>query len=105
MGVAAYYRGNRSISRGICQQYGCHGCSACRAPAKPTPRPPDWGSKVQAKARKRALSCLRYMRRRGHTLTPAELADIVREDVRCGKKTAREAADHAFGELGEDAGG
>jgi len=34
-----------------------------------------------------------------YTLTPAELADMIREETRCGKKTAREAADHAFAEL------
>lgn len=65
----------------------------------PTPRPPTWGDKVKAKARKRAVGLLRYMREHDHEISPADLADMIREDVRCGKKTAREAADFAFGEV------
>lgn len=99
MGVAAYNRGSLAISRGMCAEYGCRGCVRC-SDHTPTPRPPGWGDKIKAKARTRAAGLLRYMLERGHEITRAELADMIRQDVGCGKKTAMKAAEHAFSESG-----
>lgn len=95
MGIAAYNRGSRSIARGLCYEYGCYGCSACREYA-PTPRPPGWGGKVKVRAAKVAHRILRYMRLRGHQITPVELADMVRQETRAGAKAAQEASCLAF---------
>ena len=91
MGVAAYYRGNRAISAQFCMESGCHGCVNCST-YTPTPRPAGWGDKARAKADKRAASLVRYFARDGRTLSVDDLADMVREGVGCGAKTARQAA-------------
>ena len=90
MGIAAYYRGNRAISRGICGN--CGRCSACYEPPTPTPRPPEWGDKIRAKADNRAEGIVRYFARDGRTISTDDLADMVRDGVGCGAKTARQAA-------------
>jgi hypothetical protein len=94
MGVAAYYRGNRSISRGICGN--CGRCSACYEPPTPEPRPPGWGGKIRAKADKRAAGLVRWFARDGRTLGVEDLAYMVRDDVGCGVKTSTEAATAAL---------
>jgi hypothetical protein len=102
MGIAAYYRGNRAISAGICREYGCRGCSRCTE-YTPTPRPADWGSKTASKALSKARGLLRYMRERhDETPTHADLADMVRQDTRWGKATCADAARIALFELDGD---
>lgn len=99
MGIAAYYRGNAAISRGICMAYGCHGCSACREAPKAKPRPTSWGKKTLDRATDHALGLLRYFRRRGTQVTVKDLAVLLRDSVKCGEKTAHQAAETAFAQL------
>ncbi len=96
MGVAAYNRGSLLISRQMCAEYGCHGCSSCTE-YKPTPRPPDWGDKTRAKALKKARMLLRGFARRGKPVPLlADLADMVEFDSRFTRTTAEYAASEAL---------
>ena len=99
MGVAAYNRGSRVISAQFCRDRGCPGCSSCSDGPKPTPRPADWGAKTLAKATTHASRTLRYFRKRGYATDIDDLAGLVREYVKCGKATSREAAEAAFAEI------
>lgn len=98
MGVAAYWRGSRSIARGDCRARGCHGCSWCWEPPAPTPRPADWGSKTRAAADKKARGLLSYLETRGRpTPTEEDLADMIQADTKIGRATAVAAAADAIG--------
>lgn len=99
MGIGAYYRGNRVISAQVCADIGCRGCLRCSDPPAPTPRPEGWGDKTYAKALARAVGLAAYWRSRGTEFDVADLADAIREDVKCGRETARRAATEAVSEV------
>ena len=97
MGIAAYYRGNRAISVGICRDSGCPGCSYCRVPIKPTPRPETWGSKAAKRALDVGLSTLHAAGAYEMEIpTEQRLASVIREKARVGKATALSAAKRAL---------
>ena len=93
MGIAAYRRGNAAISRGICRAYECPGCGRCRTPARPTPRPKEWGFKAAERARMIAdrvlASALAYDLPAPSVET---LASVVRDRAAVGLATATRAA-------------
>jgi hypothetical protein len=92
MSGASYRRGSAVISRQICIEYGCSGCTRCRE-CKPTPRPAVWGSKAAARALDVAQRTLSGMRRYGLPEPDiATLALAVRERARVGEATAESAA-------------
>lgn len=92
MSGAAYRRGNRVITEGIRRAYGLDVPGDRLAP-KPTPRPAGWGQGTRDRALRFAAGCVRHFAERGlPVLNESELADAVRQHVRCGAATAREAA-------------
>lgn len=92
MGVAAYYRGNRVISEQIRREAGLDVPGDRPQPA-PTPRPEGWGAGTRERAQKWARGCLAHFANRGlPTPTENELADWIVQNVKCGKRTAREVA-------------
>lgn len=96
MGVAAYYRGNRVISAQHCRDRGCGGCLACQLRSHVTPRPPGWGDKARARALAFAVRFVRWSKARGCDLDAESLALAIRDNVRCGKRTAADAAAEAI---------
>ena len=90
MGVAAYNRGSRCISREFRRE-------ACPVV---TPRPSTWGCKVEEKALAKARGLLSYLAARGHP-QPCEndLADMVRQDTKWGAAACQSAALAAIEEI------
>ena len=101
MGVAAYWRGSRCISRGL----GLIPVGGGLIPVggedvHVTPRPAGWGGKVRAKADKRAAGLLRYWTSNGRDAPSVEdLADMVQMGMRVGRETAEQAASAALGDV------
>lgn len=90
MGVAAYNRGSRVISRGL-------GTEREPAEHKPVPRPKDWGAKAHARAVERAGRLLRGADRYGlRRPSRDDLIDLLRDLERVGQATAEAAADEAI---------
>ena len=93
MGAAAYYRGNAVITAQINRDLGIP-----EPNYKPTPRPADWGSKVRAKADKRAAGILHYwtVLQGREAPTMEDLADMIQQGIGCGRSTAEDAAQQAL---------
>ena len=96
MGGAAYNRGSRAISMQYHMET-CPGCCECRGYV-PTPRPADWGSKVRAKAEKKARGLLRFLRDRGESPTAEDLTSMVWADERWSRAACADAATTALQE-------
>lgn len=95
MGVAAYWRGSRAISRGIAADYGL---PDPYPEHRPTPRPATWGDKARARAEDHARRCLRGAARYGLDLDPDTLARAVADRARVSLDTARAAVARAMEE-------
>jgi hypothetical protein len=93
VGAAAYNRGSDAITRQIEREIGIH-----EPNYKADPRPADWGSKIRAKADKRAAGILRYWTELQWREAPsvADLADMIQQGIGCGRKTAEQAAGKAL---------
>jgi len=98
MGIAAYRRGSAAITRDICRSSGCRGCVWCSSP-RPTPRPLGHGDATMRRAVHWAVGFLAHTRGAG-TADPSvdDLAWLIREAVRIGKKPAQIAAAKALSE-------
>ena len=103
MGVAAYWRGSRAISEQFAREAYAAGRSPFNpdaVPAKPKPRPAEWGSKAQLRALERARGILRGCRKYGLDVDPDILAGAVMDRANVSEKTAIEAATRALAEEG-----
>ena len=95
MGVAAYQRGNRAITRGIAMDLGEPD------PFRPyiaTPRPDGWGDKALMRAADVARRSLRGARRYGLALDRDVLILAVVDRARVGEATAARGVDIALAE-------
>ena len=87
MGIAAYNRGNRVISRGL----GNHVLG--ESTGKPDPRPATWGEKARARAEDHARRIVAGADRYGIARPSVEILTVaVQEAARVGEETARSAA-------------
>lgn len=104
MGVAAYNRGSRAISRGIAMDRGERDPFR---PYVPTPRPSDYGNKALAKAeaivRKHLRGAYKVAHARGEILdvdtTLYNLVDYLPTEYRLGQETVRKAVENVRREL------
>jgi hypothetical protein len=94
MGKAAYDRGSASISRQADDRLAARYGIKRGAPAKPHPRPADWGDKVFQRAYKYAKGWVDYENKRGKKVTQKDVYDLLMHEgkPKCGKDTAKKIA-------------
>lgn len=90
MGIAAYNRGSRCISRGL--------GTLVEPTAKSTPRPAEWGETARAKAIDRARRLIAGCERYGVPVVRETLIDAVAAAERCARSTAEAAVDLVLAE-------
>ena len=91
MGIAAYNRGSRSISRGIDMERGTY-----RESPAPVQRNADWGGAARIRAKDRAIRLLRGLRRLGYTVDEESMAWEVKDRAKVGLDTAKQAVRDAL---------
>lgn len=95
MGIAAYNRGSALISCQISREAGRCTCERCN-PYVPTPRPDNWGEKIQAKLDEAAERLNAYLCERPWWDLDTMIEMLEREYPKASKKRVQETAERYF---------